>query len=214
MQLHRTLGTQAPGAPTNNGRRLVIAKTATLEPPATEVKVKPTSGLKHLSDEARARATAKKVSKFEKVKVEKCGSTMWTEVHELAKLLREGKTTWEDLSLDDVDIRMKFAGMFHRGKRTPKRFMMRLKLPNGEMTASQLRYAASCIKPYGAEGCADITTRANLQLRGVKLNDADKIIEGLIANNMSSYQSGMDSVRNLTGNPIAGLDPHELLDTR
>jgi sulfite reductase beta subunit-like hemoprotein len=31
---------------------------------------------------------------------------------------------------------------------------------------------------------------------------------------MSSYQSGMDSVRNLTGSPIAGLDPHELLDTR
>lgn len=53
---------------------------------------------------------------------------MWTEVHELAALLREGKTTWEDLNLDDVDIRMKFAGLFHRGKRTPQRFMMRLKV--------------------------------------------------------------------------------------
>lgn len=42
----------------------------------------------------------------------------------------------------------------------------------------------------------------------------DRIIEGLIAHNMSSYQSGMDSVRNLTGSPIAGIDPHELLDTR
>jgi sulfite reductase beta subunit-like hemoprotein len=53
---------------------------------------------------------------------------MWTEVHELAALLREGETKWEDLNLDDVDIRMKFAGLFHRGKRTPKRFMMRLKV--------------------------------------------------------------------------------------
>lgn len=43
---------------------------------------------------------------------------------------------------------------------------------------------------------------------------ADHIIAGLIERNMSSYQSGMDSVRNLTGSPIAGLDPHELLDTR
>jgi hypothetical protein len=41
---------------------------------------------------------------------------------------REGTSTWEDLNLDDVDIRLKFAGMFHRGKRTPKRFMMRLKV--------------------------------------------------------------------------------------
>jgi ferredoxin-nitrite reductase len=49
-------------------------------------------------------------------------------VPELAKLLREGNTKWEDLNLDDVDIRMKFAGLFHRGKRTPQRFMMRLKV--------------------------------------------------------------------------------------
>jgi len=56
---------------------------------------------------------------------------MWTEVHELAALLREGNTTWQDLNLDDVDIRMKFAGMFHRGKRTPQRFMMRLKVSEG-----------------------------------------------------------------------------------
>ena len=26
--------------------------------------------------------------------------------------------------------------------------------------------------------------------------------------------SGMDNVRNLTGNPLAGIDPHELVDTR
>lgn len=67
-------------------------------------------------------------SLFLQVKVEKCGSTMWSEVPELAKLLREGTTKWEDLNLDDVDIRMKFAGLFHRGKRTPQRFMMRLKV--------------------------------------------------------------------------------------
>jgi sulfite reductase beta subunit-like hemoprotein len=47
-----------------------------------------------------------------------------------------------------------------------------LQLPNGEVTSEQMRYAASCIKPYGEHGCADITTRANLQLRGVKLEDA------------------------------------------
>lgn len=87
-------------------------------------------------------------------------------------------------------------------------------LPNGEVTSDQLRYAASVIRPYGEDGCADITTRANLQLRGVRLQDADSVIQGLIDHNMTSFQSGMDSVRNLTGSPIAGLDPHELLDTR
>lgn len=89
-----------------------------------------------------------------------------------------------------------------------------MQLPNGEINAAQLRYAASIISKYGEDGCADITTRANLQLRGVKLEDADGIIEGLIQHDMGSFQSGMDSVRNLTGSPIAGLDPHELFDTR
>lgn len=35
---------------------------------------------------------------------------------------------WEDLSLDDIDIRFKWAGLFHRAKRTPKKFMMRIKV--------------------------------------------------------------------------------------
>jgi sulfite reductase beta subunit-like hemoprotein len=64
---------------------------------------------------------------------------MWTEVPELAAFLRDGQTSWEQLNLDDVDIRMKFAGMFHRSKRTPRRFMMRLKV-------------SSCRRQLGAYG--------------------------------------------------------------
>jgi ferredoxin-nitrite reductase len=86
------------------------------------------SGLKHLPPKARELATAKKANKFEKVKNEKCGSAMWTEVHELSALLRAGTHTFEDLNLDDVEIRLKWAGLFHRKKRTPGKFMMRLKV--------------------------------------------------------------------------------------
>lgn len=153
-------------------------------------------------------------NKFEKVKAKKCGSRMWTEVTELAALIREGKTSWGDLDLDDIDVRLKWAGLFHRRKRTPGRFMMRLKVPNGELTASQLRFLGECIAKYGDDGCADITTRANIQLRGIQLEDADAIIAGLAERGLSSVMSGMDNVRNITGSPIAGLDPHELVDTR
>jgi ferredoxin-nitrite reductase len=37
-------------------------------------------------------------------------------------------------------------------------------VPNGELTAAQLRYLGDCIAPYGEDGCADITTRANIQV--------------------------------------------------
>lgn len=172
------------------------------------------SGLKYLTNEARLRALDKKSTKFEKTKNEKCGSHMWSDVTELAALIREGKTSWEDLDLDDVDVRLKWAGLFHRRKRTPGRFMMRLKVPNGELTSEQLRFLGDCIAPYGEDGCADITTRANIQLRGVTLEDADTIIAGLQQRGLTSFMSGMDNVRNITGSPIAGIDPHELVDTR
>ena len=52
----------------------------------------------------------------------------WTDVLDLAEKIREGNTKWEDLDLDDVDIRFKWAGLFHRSKRTPGKFMMRIKV--------------------------------------------------------------------------------------
>ena len=89
-----------------------------------------------------------------------------------------------------------------------------MQVPNGELSSEQLRRLAGCIKPYGDKGCADITTRANIQLRGVTLEDASDIIHKIEDMGLTSFMTGMDNVRNLTGSPIAGLDPHELIDVR
>ena len=40
-------------------------------------------------------------------------------VYHLAALLQAGDTTWDALDLDDVDVRLKWVGMFHRRKRSP-----------------------------------------------------------------------------------------------
>jgi len=105
--------------------------------------------------------------------------------------------------------------MLHRGKRTPGQFMMRLKVPNGIVNSDQLRFYADCVEKYGPEkGVVDVTTRANIQLRGVKIEDAPDIIDGLHARNQTSFQSALDSVRNMVGNPLAGIDDKEMVDTR
>lgn len=91
---------------------------------------------------------------------------------------------------------------------------MRLKLPNGVTTSEQTRYLASVIKKYGKDGCADVTTRQNWQIRGVVLPDVPEIMKGLEAVGLNSLQSGMDNVRNPVGNPLAGIDPLEIVDTR
>ena len=66
---------------------------------------------------------------------------------------------------------------------------------------------------YPCAGCGDITTRQNFQLRGIELPDVPEIFEGLERVGLTSIQSGMDNVRNAVGNPLAGIDPIEVVDT-
>lgn len=46
------------------------------------------------------------------------------------------------------------------------------------------------------------------------MEDASDAIHKIEEMGLTSFMSGMDNVRNLTGSPIAGLDPHELADVR
>ncbi|KAK9166381.1 hypothetical protein Scep_001572 [Stephania cephalantha] len=151
----------------------------------------------------------------EKVKLEKEPMSLAMEggISELAKIPLD-EIEASKLTKDDIDVRLKWLGLFHRRKHQYGRFMMRLKLPNGVTTSEQTRYLASVIRKYGEEGCADVTTRQNWQIRGVVLPDVPEIIEGLNQVGLTSLQSGMDNVRNPVGNPIAGIDPEEIVDTR
>ncbi|XP_023749402.2 ferredoxin--nitrite reductase, chloroplastic-like [Lactuca sativa] len=134
-------------------------------------------------------------------------------IEDLAKIPFEEIDKSKDTK-DDVDVRLKWLGLFHRRKHQYGRFMMRLKLPNGVTTSAQTRYLASVIKQYGEQGCADVTTRQNWQIRGVTLSDVPSILKGLDEVGLTSLQSGMDNVRNPVGNPLAGIDPYEIVDTR
>lgn len=152
---------------------------------------------------------------IEKAKYAKDGTSAFVDVYEYAAKIRAGEMTWEDVEKADLDSRLKFVGMLHRNKRTPGQFLMRLKVPNGIVNSDQMRFYATCVEKYGEEGgVVDITTRQNIQLRGVKIEDAPDIIDGLHARNQTSFQSALDSVRNMVGNPLAGIDECELVDTR
>ncbi|BFG41826.1 hypothetical protein CerSpe_281000 [Prunus speciosa] len=151
----------------------------------------------------------------EKVKIQKEPMKLFMEngIEELAKIYFEELEKSKD-SKDDIDVRLKWLGLFHRRKNHYGRFMMRLKLPNGVTTSAQTKYLASVIRKYGDDGCADVTTRQNWQIRGVVLPDVPEILKGLAEVGLTSLQSGMDNVRNPVGNPLAGIDPDEIVDTR
>ncbi|KAI3915965.1 hypothetical protein MKW98_004406 [Papaver atlanticum] len=155
------------------------------------------------------------INPSEKIKIEREPMKLVVEdgIKELSQIsleeLEKSKST-----KDDIDVRLKWLGLFHRRKHQYGRFMMRLKLPNGVTTSEQTRYLARVIKKYGKDGCADVTTRQNWQIRGVELPDVPEIMEGLLSVGLTSLQSGMDNVRNAVGSPLAGIDPLEIVDTR
>ncbi len=152
-------------------------------------------------------ATTTNLNKFEKLKAEKDGLAIKSEIEKFAAL------GWEAMNETDRDHRLKWVGVFFRPV-TPGKFMMRLRMPNGILTSSQMRVLAQVVQRYGDDGCADITTRQNIQLRGIRIEDLPDIFNRFHAVGLTTVQSGMDNVRNITGDPVAGLDADELYDTR
>lgn len=171
------------------------------------------TGNSFLPEETRLRGSDG--NPIEKIKQEKDATSAFVDIYEYAAKIRAGEMTWEEVEKADLDTRIKYVGMLHRNKRTPGQFMMRLKVPNGILNSDQMRFYADCVAKYGDElGVVDITTRQNIQLRGIKIEDAPEIIDGLHARNQTSFQSALDNVRNMVGSPLAGIDDKELVDTR
>lgn len=154
-----------------------------------------------------AAKSAASQNKFEKFKAEKDGLAVKTQLEEFAQL------GWEAMDETDRDHRLKWVGVFFRPV-TPGKFMMRMRLPSGILTSTQMRVLADVVQRYGEDGSADITTRQNLQLRGVRIEDLPDIFRRFEQAGLTSVQSGMDNVRNITGSPVAGIDADELIDTR
>ncbi|MEM9448613.1 MAG: ferredoxin--nitrite reductase [Cyanobacteria bacterium P01_E01_bin.6] len=149
----------------------------------------------------------KSLNKFERFKAEKDGLAVKNELNQFAEI------GWEAMDATDREQRLKWLGVFFRPV-TPGKFMLRLRMPNGILSCNQMKMLAEVVQRYGDDGSADITTRQNLQLRGILLQDIPDIFNRMKAVGITSIQSGMDNVRNITGSPVAGLDADELIDTR
>jgi len=148
------------------------------------------------------------MNRIEAMKAEKDGLDVQ---EDLARFAREG---WKTLGDDDKE-RLKWVGVFHR-RPTPGHFMMRVRMPNGIVSAAQARLLGEITREAGrASGrpIADVTTRQQIQLRWVTLENVPEVIARLEAAGLSSLQTGMDNIRGIIGCPATGLTPGELLDT-
>ena len=112
-----------------------------------------------------------------------------------------------------VDVFLtKYHGLFYVAPAQDS-FMCRLRMPNGILNAWQVRGLADAAERLGG-GYADVTTRANLQIREIAARHAVKMLLAVQELGLTSRGSGADNIRNVTGSATAGIDPQELYDTR
>ncbi len=130
----------------------------------------------------------------------------------------------------DIDEFASVLGQFERGEITPDQWrvfrlvrgtygqrqlddaqMIRVKIPQGVLTAAQLDTLAEVAERY-SRGFGHITTRQNVQLHFVKLHDVEPAMRLLAESGLTTREACGNSVRNITACQFAGVAADEPFD--
>lgn len=91
--------------------------------------------------------------------------------------------------------------------------MLRIAIAYGMLNSAQLRTLAQVARKYD-RGYGHLTTRQNMQLNWISLEDAPKALADLAVVGIHGIQSSGNCLRNITSDALAGIAPDEILDPR
>ncbi len=146
-----------------------------------------------------------KVNKIEKLKEQRTYKEAWEALGEYAK------NGYESISKEDMSYFLKCFGIFDRPA-TPKKFMMRVRIPAGRLTPAQAKMIGEVAKKFG-QNYIDLTTRMQVQLRHLKIEDIPTVIERLESVGVTSWQTGVDNFRNIVSDPLDGVAFDSIIET-
>ncbi|MGH8901696.1 MAG: MoaD/ThiS family protein [Egibacteraceae bacterium] len=129
-------------------------------------------------------------------------------VDELPQLIALG---YEAVPEPDI-VRLNWWGLTH-DKPKVGTFMVRIKVSGGQLTPAQLRGVGEISREYG-DNYGELTTRQGLQLHWVRLDQLPAVLEAIRATGLTTVGGEGDTVRNITGCPVAGVSRDELFDVR
>ena len=98
------------------------------------------------------------------------------------------------------------------GQRQADVQMIRVKLPLGGITPEQVEAFAEAIERWAPLGKGHITTRENIQIHHIPLPDAAEFIRLISDSGLSSREGCGNTIRNVTGDPWAGITEGESFD--
>src|SRR6202046_5496822 len=168
-------------------------------------------------DQAAA-AKEQKAHRSERLKLAK---TPWTAFDEVRAFAREGRSSvvpeWAAFYFKWWGIYTQGDGVGATGGKggeglVSDYFMMRIAIPNGILSAHQLRVIAQITKQH-ARNLADITVRQAIQLHWLTIESLPEVVDALDAIGLSPKGACGDVVRNVTGCPLAGVAGDEIVNS-
>lgn len=126
------------------------------------------------------------------------------ELEKKIRLFREGK-------IDEERFRSLRLARGVYGQRQPGVQMVRIKLPFGKVTGSQLERIAAVSDEYST-GRLHITTRQDIQIHHVSLDRTPQLWAELEKDDVTLREACGNTVRNVTASAMAGIDPMEPFD--
>ena len=147
-------------------------------------------------------ARSKKVNKVEATKALK----MPMDVH--AKLEEIANGGYENLAKEDSAYFLKCFGLFDKGED----FMLRVRVPAGQLNYEQAKRIGEVAKKYGND-YIDITTRMQIELRYLQIADIAKVLQALKEVGISTFQTGVDNLRNIVTDPLDGIAYDNIIET-
>ena len=142
-----------------------------------------------------------------------------------AKIEEFAEKGWDSIPEEEREMwfsRFKFWGVFHHRSGQESYFMLRLANTDGVLEPGQLRaigevareYATGPVEnPEWGDAWIDFTTRQSVQIHWLKLEDVPEIWEKLESVGVTSRSAGGDTMRNITGCPVAGKDKAEFVES-
>ena len=146
---------------------------------------------------------SKKLNKVEKIKELKAPKDVYEKLEEIAN------GGYENLSKEDSAFFLKCFGLFDKGED----FMLRVRIPIGQLSNVQALKIGEVAKKYG-DDYIDLTTRMQIELRYIKIEDIATVLKELKSVGISTFQTGVDNPRNIVADPLDGLAYDNIIEVK
>jgi len=150
-------------------------------------------------------AKAKRSKKENKVEVTKALKEPLSVYEQLEEIAKGG---YENAKKEDLAYFLKCFGLFDKGED----FMLRVRIPGGQLNNEQAIRLGEVAQKYGND-YIDITTRMQVELRFIKIEDIANVINELREVGISTFQTGVDNPRNIVTDPLDGLALDNIIES-